>query len=111
MKATGHMVFGFCLGALITADPLYTIIITAASPLPDIDHPYSFYGKYNPAACLMKHRGHCHSIIGSIMLALPFIEFSINIFALVFIACIGHLVADRISSSFPGKWPFKIKVW
>jgi len=106
------MVFGFCLGALVTAgDPLYTVIVTVASPLPDIDHPYSFYGKYNPAACHMKHRGHCHTIIGSILIASPFVVLSLNMFALVAIGCIGHLVADRISSSFPNRWRFKIKLW
>lgn len=112
VKALGHMIFGFCLGAIVTAgNPLYTIIVVAASPLPDIDHPYSTYGKYFPAACLMKHRGHCHSIIGSVLIALPFLYLSINVFALVLIACLGHLVADRISSSFTGKWKFQIKVW
>lgn len=111
MKATGHMIFGFLLGAIITNDPLYTIIVTAASPIPDIDHPYSFYGKYNPFARIMTHRGHCHSIAGAVILALPFLMFNINVFVLVFIACVGHLMADRISSSFPGKWRFKLKLW
>jgi len=106
------MIFGGLLGAAITnLDPLYTIIVVAASPLPDIDHPYSLYGKYCVFARLMSHRGHCHSIIGSALLALPFLMFDINIFALVFIACIGHLVADRVSSSFPNRWKFRIKVW
>lgn len=106
------MVFGFLLGVVVTNfDPLYTIVVIAASPIPDLDHPHSFYGKHNPAARLMKHRGHCHTIVGSFLLALPFWVLSINVFALVFTACIGHIVADRISSSFPGKWKFKIKVW
>ena len=106
------MIFGGLLGATITnLDPLYTIIVIAASPLPDLDHPHSLYGKHNPFARCLKHRGHCHSVIGSILLALPFLMFSLNVFVLVIIACIGHLVADRISSSFPGRWKFKIKVW
>lgn len=39
--------------------------------LPDLDHPKSFLGKYNPFTGLMKHRGFTHTILGCSVLALP----------------------------------------
>lgn len=116
-KKAGHLLIGFlCCFALLAALPttplFYTIFVMIGSLLPDIDHPTSTYGKYNPFTRWMKHRGHCHSIIGCALLSSPFLFFGLPIFLSVFYGAFFHLIGDRIYSMTSKKRRrFRVRLW
>lgn len=118
MRAGGHIVVGMLTAAAVNhwtplevgMDGGFLILIGAL--LPDIDHPRSTFGRWNPFAKKMKHRGKTHTILGSLLLSLPFYYFGGWFSTLyVFIGCMSHLAADKWTSFFPRKKPFTIRLW
>lgn len=113
---TGHLVLGGSIAYYLVDKPLLFAAVLIGSLWPDIDHPKSTVGRYNPFAPFMKHRGHCHSIIGILLLALPFFMITtkevtgIEVYEMVVVGGMSHLVGDKISSALKGK-KFRIKVW
>ena len=111
------MAFGFIIHALIgmvatvpaiisfNYDQSYILLGAVGGLLPDIDHPKSFIGKYNPLAGFMKHRGFTHTVLGCAILSIPFIV--IHAWLIVFSGALSHIVSDSFSSGL--KW--KPKVW
>lgn len=112
MNASGHITIGAVIGFVVAAPDLTLVtIVTLASLLPDIDHKRSTLGRYNPVACLMKHRGFAHTFIGSAVISLPFIYLSNIAWLCAFIGCVSHILADRFMSILPGKSRFRMKLW
>jgi hypothetical protein len=80
--------------------------------LPDIDCRYSTIGKYNPFTGLMKHRGHCHTLGGILLLSAPFLVFGMYPAAFILTGAATHLAGDKLQSLLrKNKKQFKIKVW
>ena len=86
---------------------MYMII---GSILPDIDHPKSLAGKFNPGAYFMKHRGHAHSAIGCMIIALPFAVLSPLAYKFTLAGALCHLAEDSLSSFLKG-YKFIPKIW
>lgn len=114
---TGHLVIGSAAGYYVAKSPILFMAVLIGALLVDIDHPQSTVGRYNPFVGFMKHRGHCHSILGTLLLALPFLLIQTeaikgtDMYAMVTIGELSHLVGDKIYSWLPGKSEFKIKIW
>lgn len=83
--------------------------IILGSLLPDIDHPKSMLGRFNVFASLMTHRGFCHTLLGCVVLSLPFLYIH-GAAPYVFLGTISHLFGDRLYSA-TGARMFKIKLW
>lgn len=101
-------VIGLDLGAIGIA------LIIFGSLLPDVDHRSSTLGRFNVInrLRLTKHRGKCHTLIGSILLCVPFyITGGSLTFLWVFLGCVSHLCADKLHSFGKRKKPFAIKLW
>ena len=107
----GHTVLGTTAGLLLATTPIGFIAVVFGSLLPDIDHPNSTLGRYNPLTAWMKHRGHCHSIVGIALLALPFTYFGTGIYTLAVIGSATHLLGDKFISWLPSKKRFRLKLW
>lgn len=121
MNATGHMVVGtaftVAIGAVLpnTIPDAQLAVVSIATIIgslsPDIDHPRSTLGRYNPLVGLMRHRGHAHSVIGVLVLACPFIYVNKYAYGFAVIAGLSHLLADKFMSLLPGHSKFKLKLW
>lgn len=115
----GHLLFTFALATPIAMAGFEFSFVTMSlllfgSLLPDIDHRHAILGRFNILAQLniMKHRGKCHTIIGSLLLSSPFILLGGFIaFIYVFIGCISHLVADKVYSYGKHKQTFTLRLW
>lgn len=85
----------------------------AGGLLPDIDHPKSVIGRYNPLnwVKVMKHRGKCHTMVGCLLLSLPFVFFHYYAFIFALYGAVTHIYADKLYSYFPGRAPFYLKIW
>lgn len=110
-NCAGHLVCGALIACFFAHTPLQAVIVIFCSLLPDIDHPRSTLGKYNPATRFMKHRGHCHSLVGAGLLSLPFVVFGPHIYVLAIIGSVGHLLADKLASWLPKHRKFQLKLW
>jgi membrane-bound metal-dependent hydrolase YbcI (DUF457 family) len=114
-----HAAFGFVMAILlhvlgIPVGAWGIFFLVFGSLLPDIDHKRSILGRYNLFAHLRlcKHRGKCHTILGSLFLSLPFYVLGgIQGIIFTFVGSVGHLVADKLYSYGHKKKPFTIKVW
>jgi membrane-bound metal-dependent hydrolase YbcI (DUF457 family) len=104
---TGHLIIGALISVVASRTYTDALFLLIGSILPDIDHRHSTLGRYNPFRRFMKHRGHAHSLIGGVLLSLPFLWFGERAFYFVLLGCVGHLLADKLHSW--GK--FKIRVW
>lgn len=102
----GHLLIGFMSGLPFNLGE-NILFVLLGSLLPDIDHPYSMFGRYNLLAKhgLTTHRGRCHTLIGCLLLSIPFAI--IGSFQYVFIGCVSHILADWLHSW--GK--FKIRLF
>lgn len=87
-------------------DIFFTVI---GSLLPDIDHSRSILGRFNLFSCIMTHRGFSHTLIGCIVLSLPFLYIH-GAAPYVFLGAISHIFGDRLQSA-TGTRMFKIKIW
>jgi|GEM_PF-3113238 len=111
-----HLTIGISIGILLALvfehiflhDVFYIII---GSLLPDIDHPRSTFGKYNPFVRFMKHRGKSHTIVGSLLLSLPMVIIGVDPFVFTFLGCLIHILSDKCYSFLPGKRKFSIRFW
>ena len=111
MNATGHMAVGILAGAcMIHSDAMSIAIVALASLVPDIDHPKSTLGRYNPLAKFMKHRGFTHTFIGSALISLPIMYINAHICICVYAGCISHILADKLMSVLPGHRKFKLRL-
>jgi len=113
MNAAGHLTVGTIV-ALASAPSLVLIsVVVFTSLLPDIDHPTSTLGKYNPfsSTSLMRHRGHCHSLFGIFILSLPFLYLSSVAYGFAVIGCMSHLFSDKVYSFMPRHSRFQLKLW
>ena len=116
---SGHLTVGVLLIVAMEVmglpmQALEVLCILFGSLLPDIDHPNSTLGRYNVLnrTRLFRHRGKCHTLIGSILLSTPFIFLGGLIpFLYVFVGCVGHLLADKLYSFGKKKKAFAIKIW
>jgi len=74
--------------------------------LPDIDHPRSILGRFNPLARwgLTTHRGFTHTLTALLLFSTPFLVVGILTFSAGYLS---HIVADWMYSW--GK--FKIRFW
>lgn len=115
----GHLLFtlvfvivALALGVQFT---LYTFgLVMFGSLLPDIDHQHSMLGRFNFLARtrLMKHRGKCHTFMGSLMLSAPFFLLGGLVgFLCTFAGCISHLLADKLYSYGKHKQAFTLRLW
>lgn len=111
MNATGHIITGAIVGASITRDPIEFIAIIFGSILPDIDIKNSTLGRYNPFVRFMVHRGHVHSLIGSLIISVPFILIGNNVYIYAVIGCLVHITGDKLYSWLPRHSKFKLKIW
>lgn len=110
--AGGMLAVGASYCVLGTFHPIWIIFILIGSLLPDIDHPNSTFGRYNPFTGLMKHRGKCHTIIGCMLLSSPFMLISLSAFWCVLYGAILHLVSDKVYSlTSPRRRKYAIKLW
>ncbi len=113
----GHIVvggaFSLAAGNVVPVTSASTALLAAlvGSLLPDIDHPKSTLGRYNPVVGLMKHRGHTHSLIGIFILATPFLGLSNEAYLFGVIGGFSHLIADKMYSWLPGHKEFRLKIW
>jgi membrane-bound metal-dependent hydrolase YbcI (DUF457 family) len=118
MNANGHAIVGlvFVVSAKVIAPEVVGaqefVFTLFGSLLPDIDHTRSTLGRFNPFARWMKHRGKTHTLIGSILLCMPFLVFGgLLPFGFVLLGCVSHLVGDKLYSWLPRKKPFAIRLW
>lgn len=107
----GHFVIGSGFGLAVTNSPLIFLCILFGSLLLDIDHRNSILGRLNPFVRWMKHRGHCHSFIGSAIISLPFLFFGLQIYGFIFFGTVLHILGDKFLSWFPRKQYFALKLW
>jgi len=107
----GHLSLGAAIGLVIAPSWLSLSAVVISSLLPDIDHNKSALGRFNPFASCMKHRGHCHSIMGCIVLTLPFLLLGTQVYTFAIIGCIVHVLADKLLSLLPWKSRFSVKIW
>jgi membrane-bound metal-dependent hydrolase YbcI (DUF457 family) len=82
-----------------------------ASLLPDIDTPNSTFGRFNPFAKWMTHRGFTHTLLGAVVLSLPWRFFGGRVFLLVLIGCIGHILGDWLIGFLPKKQRLFLRFW
>lgn len=96
-----HVVIGLLFAVVLVPVSGY-VWVAFGSLLPDIDHPKATLGRFNllNRTRLFKHRGKCHTVIGSFCLSLPFYLVSKEVFGYVFAGCILHITADYLRS----KW-------
>lgn len=92
-----------------TNQPMDIFFTVIGSLLPDIDHPRSMLGRFNLFSSLMTHRGFSHTLIGCIVLSLPFLYIR-DAAPYVFLGAISHIFGDRLQSA-TGTRMFKIKIW
>lgn len=117
-NALGHLAIGTFLGLFFAHTPLEFAYVLLGSLLIDIDHSRSTMGRWNPFTkrwmprrVRWKHRGHCHTFLGAILLSAPFLVVDLRAFFLVFVGCMGHLLGDKFLSIFPKHDAFKLKFW
>lgn len=111
MNLYGHITLGVTVGVLAAHSPFELSFVLLGSLLPDIDHPSSTLGRYNPLVSLMVHRGKCHSVIGCLLMSLPFLMLDVRFFVFVFIGTISHLMGDKLMSVLPRHKKFYLKLW
>ncbi|WP_236639417.1 metal-dependent hydrolase [Pelosinus sp. UFO1] len=85
------------------------LFIMIGSLLPDIDHRRSMVGRLNIFVKFMSHRGFCHTLVGCIVLSLPFLLIQ-GAAPYVFLGGVSHLFGDRLQSAYSSKM-FRIKGW
>jgi membrane-bound metal-dependent hydrolase YbcI (DUF457 family) len=108
----GHTVIGLILGMIIAHNPVEFAWLLFGSLLPDIDHPSSTLGKWNPFTRWMTHRGHCHSLFGAFLLSLPVLLVGgWTSVILVYIGCLGHIFGDRLLAMLPKHRKFQLRIW
>lgn len=107
----GHFLIGSIVGLSIAHNPLTLLCVIFGSLLPDIDHRKSVLGKYNLFKYWMKHRGHCHSLVGIFFISLPFLIFGIIPYKFIVIGALVHVLSDKLFSWFPRKQYFELKFW
>ncbi len=91
-----------------TSQPNDIFFIVIGSLLPDIDHPKSILGRLNIFSGLMTHRGFFHTLVGCVILSLPFLCIH-GAAQYVYLGTISHLFGDRLQSA-TGTRMFKIKI-
>ena len=111
MNGTGHLLTGIVVAVCITHDPASIASLSIGTLLPDIDVKTSTLGKLNPFARFMTHRGHTHSIVGSLIISTPFLLISPTSYGMAVGGSILHLYGDKIYSWFPHHSKFRIKIW
>jgi inner membrane protein len=97
------MIIGLFAAAPFATGEDHLILGVIGALLPDIDHPKSFIGRYNPFAYFMTHRGFTHTVLGCVVFALPFV--TIGAGAVVFVGAMSHILTDWVSSW--GRWKIK----
>jgi len=107
----GHFIIGSTLGLIVAQNPLVFFCILFGSLLPDIDLRTSTLGRYNIFSRWMKHRGHCHSLFGILLLAFPFLLFGVVVFEFIALGAVVHILSDKLISWFPRKQRFQLKIW
>ena len=107
----GHFIIGSTLGLIVAQNPLVFFCILFGSLLPDIDHPRSVLGRYNIFIRWMKHRGHCHTLLGILLLSFPFLLFGTSIYGFIILGAVAHILSDKLFSWFPKKQRFQLRVW
>jgi len=90
------------------SQPIDIFFIMIGSLLPDIDHPRSIFGRLNIFSGLMTHRGFCHTLVGCVILCLPFVYID-GAVPYVYLGTISHLFGDRLQSA-TGTKMFTIKI-
>ena len=111
MNSAGHITVGLLAGVCIGHTNSVDMTIMALSSLmPDIDHPKSTLGRYNPLARFMKHRGFTHTLLGAAIVSLPFLYLNAHMWEYAYIGCLSHILADKLMSIFPGKRKFKLRI-
>lgn len=75
-------------------------LLALGSLLPDIDHSRSKIGRLvPPLSHLMKHRAwYTHSLAGAFLLPLPFLFFGKAYYLIIAIGCLGHVIADTLTT-------------
>lgn len=114
-----HMYIGLGVSAVLSIYGIHLttvdlLLIAFGSLLPDIDSRYSLLGRFNLINRLrwVKHRGKCHTIIGSILLCVPFYLFGgLSPFLFVWTGCMSHLLSDKLYSYGKKKKAFTIRMW
>ena len=107
----GHFIIGSGVGLATARSPFVFLCIVFGSLLPDIDHPRSILGRCNPVVRWMKHRGHCHTILGVLLLTAPLMFFGIVAYEFIIFGAIVHIFSDKLFSWFPGKKYFELRIW
>ena len=113
---TGHLVIGSIVAYFIAHSPVLFMAVLIGSLLPDIDQRNSTLGRYNPFTPFMKHRGHCHSIVGLLIISIPFLLLTTDtikgtdMYYMVVIGGLSHLFGDKLSSAMK-RQKFLIKIW
>jgi membrane-bound metal-dependent hydrolase YbcI (DUF457 family) len=114
-----HAAFGFVMAILLhilgfEVGAWGIFFLLFGSLLPDIDHKRSILGRYNVLNWfgLFKHRGKCHTLIGSFLLSVPFYVLGgMKGLIFTFVGAVGHLCADKLYSYGKKKKPFAIRIW
>jgi membrane-bound metal-dependent hydrolase YbcI (DUF457 family) len=107
-----HIILASAVGMAFAVGTGPLLCLAFGSLLPDIDNRYSLLGRYNPFVGLMRHRGHCHSIIGIMLLSAPFLAFGIYPAAFILTGSATHLIGDKAHSWLHRrKNKFKLKIW
>jgi len=104
-----HIIIGLLFSMGFTTQPMDIFFIMIGSLLPDIDHPRSMLGRLNIFSGLMTHRGFCHTLVGCVILSLPFLCIH-GAAPYVYLGTISHLFGDRLQSA-TGTRMFKIKLF
>lgn len=112
-NAFGHLVIGAILALLFAHTPADSVVIMMTSLLPDIDHPNSTFGRYNPLAHWgwVQHRGFSHSLIGIFLFCLPFLAFGGHAYGMAVIGYAGHVLGDVFLGLFPKKQGMPLRIW
>jgi membrane-bound metal-dependent hydrolase YbcI (DUF457 family) len=111
--------FGFLLAGVLHQMSMSVAVVDfgfliIGSLLPDVDHRHSILGRFNliNRSKYCKHRGKCHTILGSLALSLPFfIIGGVRGLLMVFLGAFVHLVADKLYSFGKQRQPFAIRIW
>lgn len=106
----GHLIIVSIVGILVAPSPLYMSAMIIGTLMPDIDHQDSTLGRYNPFVGAMRHRGHCHSLVGAGLICLPFLFWGFQFYKYTVIGAIVHILADVLKSKLTER-PLPLKVW
>jgi hypothetical protein len=109
----GHLMIGFLLALLFAQTSLEAVVIVFCSFLPDIDHPTSTFGQFNPLARWgwVQHRGFTHSVLGVFLFSLPFVALGTQGYWMAVIGYAGHVLGDVLLGLRPNKQSLPIRIW